>query len=185
MYLAVGLHCGFENAQRMSVKRRSVPNGSGFWYKNKVRHTYSDCKNEDDLVLYFSKRLKVTNFHKFSMINTLERPYLRWLKNGIKTAEGRINGEKYRKIKVGDKASFTDTKSDDFISGVVTFKHEYSAFEEMLKSEGVKNMLPFLDDNDLEKGVQIYQNFPGSERVKKFGCVAIGVKVTESKLCRC
>lgn len=25
VHLAVGLHCGFENAQRMSVKRRSIP----------------------------------------------------------------------------------------------------------------------------------------------------------------
>ena len=120
--------------------------------------------------------------HKFSMINTPERPYLNWLKNGIKTAEGRVNSEKYQKIEIGDEIIFSDTKSDDFIKGIVTFKHKYITFEEMLKSEGVKNMLPFLNDNDLEKGIQVYQNFPGSERVKKFGCVAIGMKVTESKL---
>lgn len=52
----------------------------------------------------------------------------------------------------------------------------------MLKAEGVKNMLPFLTDTDLEKGIQVYQNFPGSERVEKFGCIAIGIEVTESKL---
>ena len=120
--------------------------------------------------------------HKFSMINTPERPYLKWLKDGIKTAEGRVNSEKYQKIEIGDELIFSDIKSNDFIKGIVTFKHKYITFGEMLKSEGVKNMLPFLNNDDLKKGIQVYQNFPGSERVKKFGCVAIGIKVTESKL---
>ena len=120
--------------------------------------------------------------HRFSMINTDERPYLKWLKDGIKTAEGRVNSEKYQKIAIGDEIIFTDTGSSDFIKGIVIFKHEYSTFEEMLKLEGVKNMLPFLADDDLNEGIQVYQNFPGSERVKKFGCVAIGIEVTESKL---
>ena len=120
--------------------------------------------------------------HKFSMINTAERPYLRWLKNGIKTAEGRVNSEKYQGIQLGDEIIFTDTQSDDFIKGIVIFKHEYVSFKEMLISEGVKNMLPFLNNDELEKGIKVYQNFPGAERVKKFGCVAIGIKVIESNI---
>lgn len=116
------------------------------------------------------------------MINTRERPYLKWLRDGVKTAEGRVNTEKYQKIKIGDEVTFTDIKSGDFIRGVVTFKHQYVSFEEMLKTEGVKNMLPFLDEFDLEKGVQVYENFPRAERVAKFGCVAIGIKVTEANL---
>lgn len=123
-----------------------------------------------------------TKTYKFSMINKPERPYLRWLKEGIKTAEGRINSEKYKKINIGDIITFTDTQNDNFIEGIVTFKHEYKTFETMLKVEGVKNMLPFLDDDDLAKGVQIYRDFPGSQRIEKYGCVAIGIKVTESKL---
>jgi len=43
-------------------------------------------------------------------------------------------------------------------------------------------MLPFLANSDLEKGVQVYENFPGAERVAKFGCVAIGIKVTEASI---
>lgn len=52
----------------------------------------------------------------------------------------------------------------------------------MLLSEGVKNMLPFLDAEDLEQGIKVYESFPGAERVKKFGCVAIGIKVIKAKL---
>ena len=118
--------------------------------------------------------------HKFSMINTPERPYLKWLKDGIKTAEGRVNSEKYQGIQLGDEVFFTDTQSENFIKGIVIFKHEYVSFKEMLISEGVKNMLPFLNNDELEKGIKVYQNFPGAERVKKFGCVAIGIKVIGS-----
>lgn len=182
VYLGVGLHSGYGNAQRLYVKRGYIPDRSGVWYDGKPCPPYLDCKNNDDLVLYFSKKLKKKILHKFSMINTAERPYLKWLRDGVKTAEGRVNTEKYQKIKIGDEIVFTDTKSEDFIRGTVVFKHKYATFEEMLKSEGVKNMLPFLNDTDLEKGIQVYQNFPGAERVKKFGCVVIGIDVTESKL---
>lgn len=120
--------------------------------------------------------------HKFSMINTSERPYLTWLKEGVKTAEGRVNTPKYRNIKIGDEIMFTDTETDKFIRGFVTFKREYDTFEEMLTSEGVKNMLPFFSDENLKEAIQVYKSFPGAERVKKFGCVAIGMKITSSTL---
>ena len=120
--------------------------------------------------------------HKFSMINTRERPYLKWLNEGVKTAEGRVNSDKYRRIAVGDEIRFTDASSGEFIQGIVTFKHEYKTFAEMLRSEGVKNMLPFLNDDELEKGIGVYQAFPGSARVKQFGCVAIGIKITTAQL---
>jgi GNAT superfamily N-acetyltransferase len=56
--LAVGLHSGYGSAQRSYVKRGYIPDGSGVWYKNKPLEQYADCKNDDDLVLYFSKALK-------------------------------------------------------------------------------------------------------------------------------
>ena len=58
VYLGVGLHSGYGSAQRMYVKRGYIPDGSGVWYKNKVCEPYSECANDDELVLYMSKRLK-------------------------------------------------------------------------------------------------------------------------------
>lgn len=58
VYLGVGLHSGYGSAQRMYVKRGYVPDGSGVWYKDKVCGQYAACCNDDDLVLYLSKRLK-------------------------------------------------------------------------------------------------------------------------------
>lgn len=58
VYLGVGLHSGYGSAQRMYVKRGYIPDGSGVWYRDKICKPYEECKNDDDLVLYFSKKLK-------------------------------------------------------------------------------------------------------------------------------
>ena len=57
VYLGVGLHSGYGSAQRMYVKRGYVPDGAGVWYKDSVCPPYSDCCNDDDLVLYMVKDL--------------------------------------------------------------------------------------------------------------------------------
>ena len=58
VYLGVGMHTGYGSAQRMYVKRGYIPDGSGVWYGEKVCEPYADCCNDDDLVLYLSKKLK-------------------------------------------------------------------------------------------------------------------------------
>ena len=58
VYLGVGLHSGYGSAQRMYARRGYIPDGTGVWYKDKVCPPYdSSCENDDDLVLYMSKRL--------------------------------------------------------------------------------------------------------------------------------
>lgn len=58
VYLGVGMHAGYGSAQRMYVKRGYVPDGSGVWYGDKVCEQYGNCRNDDDLVLYLSKKLR-------------------------------------------------------------------------------------------------------------------------------
>ncbi len=59
--LAVGLHNGYGAAQRMYVKRGYIPDGTGAWYGGSVCPQYADCCNDDDLVLFFSKKLDKAN----------------------------------------------------------------------------------------------------------------------------
>ena len=56
--LGVGLHAGYGSAQRMYVKRGYIPDGSGVWYQDRPCGPYAECLNDDDLVLYFSKKLR-------------------------------------------------------------------------------------------------------------------------------
>ena len=57
VYLGVGLHKGYGSAQRMYCKRGYLPDGSGVWYHETVAEINQCCCNDDDLVLYFSKKL--------------------------------------------------------------------------------------------------------------------------------
>ena len=56
--LGVGLHSGYGAAQRMYTKRGYVFDGSGVWYQDKLLGQYAPCINDDDLVLYMSKKLR-------------------------------------------------------------------------------------------------------------------------------
>lgn len=58
VYLCVGLHSGYGSAQRMYVKRGYIPDGSGVWYGSCICNPYETYPNDDDLNLYFSKKLK-------------------------------------------------------------------------------------------------------------------------------
>ncbi|MGI6261259.1 MAG: GNAT family N-acetyltransferase [Acutalibacteraceae bacterium] len=53
--IGVGLHSGYGAAQRMYVRRGYVPDGSGVWYRDEPLAENASCRNDDDLVLYFSK----------------------------------------------------------------------------------------------------------------------------------
>lgn len=59
VYLGVGLHSGYGSAQRMYVKRGYIPDGTGVWYGASVCPQYENCCNDDELVLYLSKKLHV------------------------------------------------------------------------------------------------------------------------------
>lgn len=55
--LGVGMYADYGSAQRMYVKRGYIPDGSGLWHGEKHLYPYEDCINDDDLNLYFEKKL--------------------------------------------------------------------------------------------------------------------------------
>ena len=57
VYLAVGVHSGYGVAQRIYVRRGYIPDGSGVWYQGKQLEQYAPCCNDDDLLLFMSKKL--------------------------------------------------------------------------------------------------------------------------------
>lgn len=128
------------------------------------------------------KQISIKAKHRLSIINKASKPYLNWIKDGVKTAEGRVNSYSCQKMKIGDTILLYNLHNDQYVYGLISFKHIYKTFEEMLRFEGVKNMLPFLENNDIEKGIEVYNSFPNSNRVRIFGCVAIGLKVIKYKL---
>jgi len=106
----------------------------------------------------------------------LQHPYFIHIKNGAKTAEGRIAKEKYLNLKNGDKIEFISNKTNEKIGAIVTGVNKYKSFGEMLNAEGLKTMLPDIDSMD--KGVAIYESFGDFKTdVIKKGCVSIRFKI--------
>lgn len=120
--------------------------------------------------------------HTLPMINKPDRPYLNWLVDGIKKAEGRVNSPACRKMKVGNTILLNGGRRGEYVYGTIAFKNEYATFEQMLRSEKVSNMLPFLSDEQVAEGVRTYSSFPRADRVRELGCVAIGITVTDFKI---
>lgn len=58
VYLAVGVHSGYGAAHRIYIKRGYMPDGSGVWYQGKQLEQYAPCCNDDDLLLFLSKKLR-------------------------------------------------------------------------------------------------------------------------------
>ena len=118
--------------------------------------------------------------HTKSIISTAAAPYLRYIREGKKHAEGRINAPSYAALKVGDTICFHSPTEG--IICEITFLHRYRSFREMLEREGAQRMLPQLAGRNLSpeacmvEGVKIYERFPKAGRVAKMGCLAIGVK---------
>ena len=56
--LGVGLHYGYGSAQRMYVKRGYIPDGTGVWWKGELLEQYAPCENDDELNLFFTKKLR-------------------------------------------------------------------------------------------------------------------------------
>jgi GNAT superfamily N-acetyltransferase len=57
--LGVGLCDSYGAAQRIYVKRGYIPDGSGVWYQDKQCVQYETvCTVDDDLILFFSKKLR-------------------------------------------------------------------------------------------------------------------------------
>ena len=59
VFLAVGVHSGYGPAQRLYVSRGYNFDGSGVWYQGKQLEQYAPCRNDDYLLLFMSKGLRV------------------------------------------------------------------------------------------------------------------------------
>ncbi len=116
--------------------------------------------------------------HNLKIISNKSLPFLQYIENGKKKAEGRIATNYIKNFKNGDLLKLESFH--EYVICKVIYMNFYPSFEEMLNNEGLKNMLPFVDT--ILDGIKIYQDFPGASRVTKLGCCAIGVHHITSKL---
>ncbi|QVL57768.1 MAG: hypothetical protein KFB93_01450 [Simkaniaceae bacterium] len=112
----------------------------------------------------------------------VQKEYLDYIIVGKKIAEGRLNVPQFANAKKGDIINFFDDQGGQ-ATCTVTAIGRYDNFEKMLVSDGVVSMLPQIDpsentsDEMVDKGVDIYQSFPGYKvGVKIYGAISFGLQ---------
>ena len=61
--IGVGLHPGYNNAQRLYVKRGYIPDGKGITYNDRYVPEGTQVVVDDNLVLHFTKQLRSGKSH--------------------------------------------------------------------------------------------------------------------------
>jgi len=100
----------------------------------------------------------------------VQEPYYSFIINGKKTVEGRLNKGKVSSIQKGD-ILILSPENQEFN---VIAKNVYKSFWEMIKFEGIKNVVP--DKISINEAANVYYKFYTKEQEQKFGVVAIQIK---------
>lgn len=103
-------------------------------------------------------------------------PWFDLIASGQKTIEGRINNNKYNKLKNGDIIKLTKCDNiDNYIMLSIDSVQKYNSFKEMIESETLEKLLPGV--SDIEEGIKIYRKFYNPEIELEKGVIAIRIKL--------
>lgn len=117
------------------------------------------------------------------MIIHLDSDIFEVVEKGTKNVEGRVNDEKRRKLKVGDKLIFLKRPDDiEKVEAIVEDLKYYSNFNEMIKDYSMEEI--YLKDYSKDYYLELIKRFYTDEEQEKYGVVAIKFKkinTTENK----
>ena len=102
-------------------------------------------------------------------------PYFSFIKNGVKTIEGRVLKKLYKDLKSEDEILVFNNEETDNLRVKVKDIVNYSFFEEMLKKEDYKKILPDVDS--VENGIEVYRKFYTEKQEIEFGVIAIKIDI--------
>jgi len=100
----------------------------------------------------------------------VQEPYFTYIKDGLKTVEGRLNKGKFLEMNIGDELILNNV-----IKLEVVNKNVYKTFRDMISSEGMENVIP--NAKTLEEAENVYYGFYSKEDENNFGVAAILVKL--------
>lgn len=119
--------------------------------------------------------------------NYLPTPWLDWIEQGLKKYDGRLNRGSWKNIEVGDVIVWSDVGRNEssnpnkgkIVETKVTKLKYYPNFVEAFRDLGQK-MVPIKNITE-EEVTAIYLKFFKKNDIKKYGAVAIGLKVIASQ----
>lgn len=111
-----------------------------------------------------------------SFTKHLSEPWFSLIMLGLKTCEGRLCKGDFAEMNKGDRITFenSDLYKRSFVVKITSI-HKYDSFETYLKKEGLDKCLPTIDS--IENGLMVYRKYYSEVDEKKYGIVAIRVKV--------
>lgn len=118
---------------------------------------------------------KLASFSYATYHNHRAEPYFTFMQQGKKTIEGRVKKGYYRFVKPGDHIIIYNEEETKNLEVLVKRVTTYKSFRKMLENEPLEKVLP--DAKNIDHGVDIYKGFYSNKQEKKFGVVAIEVKL--------
>jgi ASC-1-like (ASCH) protein len=109
--------------------------------------------------------------------NHRKEPYFSFVRDGVKTVEGRLNKGKYSQIKPGDQIIVQSLDESESFAVVVVDARKYPTIKDMLESEDLSKLLP--DKKTLQEALEVYREFYTEDQEKEFGAVAIQVRLVK------
>lgn len=102
-------------------------------------------------------------------------PWYNLIKDGKKSVEGRPNRKDFAQMKIGDKIEFFNKElNENFMTEITNVSH-HKTFEEMIRTNGIDNVLPGI--RTIDEGVQVYMQYYTKDIEAEFGVVGIHVKL--------
>lgn len=109
-----------------------------------------------------------------SIQNPIDTPWLDWIQSGVKTYELRLNKPSWQNIRVNDIIIWKDWQEKNVETMIVDLKY-FKSFGEAFKNLGQK-MVP-IKGIDEKKVINLYEQYYSEVDTKKYGVVAMGLKV--------
>ena len=131
-------------------------------------------ENMDDIVQTTQTTQTVQIVKEFDCAN----PWFNLIKEGKKIVEGRVNNNKYNKLKSGDHIKLLNAdNNNEFVILKIIDVIKYPTFEKMLETETIKKVLPDGVVMSVSDGVKIYRKFYKEEVEIKNGVLAIHIEL--------
>ncbi len=102
-------------------------------------------------------------------------PWYELIKQGKKTVEGRPNRNTFGQMKIGDQIEFSNKELNEIFMAEITNVTHHKTFEEMIRANGIDNVLPGI--RNIDEGVQVYMQYYTKEIEAEFGVVGIHIKL--------
>ena len=110
------------------------------------------------------------------MLIHLDEDIFENVKHGIKKVEVRVNDEKRRKLKVGDKIIFLKRPDDiERIDAIVEDLAYYNNFKDLVDDYTMEEL--YLKDYSKEEFLSLLKRFYSDDEINKYGTVAIKFKI--------